>query len=348
MPTISIALCTYNGAKFLREQIESILGQTWTSLELVASDDGSCDATRSILNDYGARDSRVRILRDDSLNRGINRNFERAIRACSGDYIAPADQDDIWHPSKLEQLVPLLDSKDLAYSDSRFVNEYGHPVGGCISDHLTMFEGQTYSAFVDRNCVSGHAMLIRREALGAMLPFPQGIYYDQWIAFHAARRRGIAYLPEVLVSFRQHAGSVTNLTRVGSAATPVIQPTIRGSRAIRRSMESIRLMRRLTPFIDSIGASPYGEVLRTYRALLAANLVNFQCAWSYRKYRMAYQSFLRAESAGPVFPPVPRLPMTIGRRASAILRRRHRCTSSEFKVMRNMIEVDDPAEDPWA
>ena len=101
--TISIALATYNGGRFLREQLDSIYAQTWRNIEVVASDDRSSDDTVAILEEYGQSHGLRYEINDENL--GFVRNFEKILARCTGDFIALADQDDIWLPDKLERLI---------------------------------------------------------------------------------------------------------------------------------------------------------------------------------------------------------------------------------------------------
>ena len=105
---ISIALCTYNGDPYLSELLESLAGQDFRPCELVVCDDGSTDSTLSILNEFEhVAPFPIRIF-NNTENLGVIKNFEKALSLCTGDYIAPCDQDDIWQPEKLERLVTRL------------------------------------------------------------------------------------------------------------------------------------------------------------------------------------------------------------------------------------------------
>ena len=101
---ISIALTTYNGEKFLKEQLDSILNQTYSDYELVVCDDCSTDSTRQILKEYEKKDKRINVFLNNN-NLGFKNNFEKAISLCTGEYIALSDQDDIWDEKKLEILL---------------------------------------------------------------------------------------------------------------------------------------------------------------------------------------------------------------------------------------------------
>jgi glycosyltransferase involved in cell wall biosynthesis len=213
-PLISIALCTYNGERFLEAQIESVLNQSWRNIELVIVDDASTDSTVAIAESYALKDERIRIHRN-AHNLGINQNFSLALSLCQGQLLAPCDQDDIWHPEKLSRLHDRIGTHLMAYCDSELITESGQPMGMKISDRLQMFEGHGPLALTFWNCISGHAMLFRRELLDHALPIPPLKFHDWWLAFWAAAVGGVVYLNEPLVQYRQHAGGQTDLSRSG-------------------------------------------------------------------------------------------------------------------------------------
>jgi len=210
-PTVSIALCTYNGALHLREQLDSLFAQTFTNFEIVAHDDASTDSTADILREYSKRDARLR-LNVNKKNIGVRRNFESTLKACQGDLIAPADQDDIWLPGKLETLVSRIEGKALAYCDSELIDANGRLLGIRISDKVNMLTTDDPTPFIFSNCVSGHALLVRREVVERALPIPEVFMYDWWLAAVAATRGGIQFEDRCLVHYRQHEATVTDFT----------------------------------------------------------------------------------------------------------------------------------------
>lgn len=105
--TVSVVLCTYNGAKYLREQLESVVNQTYPLHELLIQDDGSTDGTTGIAAEYAAKYPFVRCLQNDGKH-GLNPNFFSAMRKATGDYIAICDQDDIWELDKIEKQVAAI------------------------------------------------------------------------------------------------------------------------------------------------------------------------------------------------------------------------------------------------
>lgn len=202
-PRVSIALSTYNGERFLRAQLDSLLAQTVADLEIVVVDDGSCDATPRILDEYATRDARLRWSSNPG-NLGPTRSFERAFSQCRGAFIAPCDQDDVWDARKLEVLLGAIDGVDLAYCDSEYIDGDGVPLGGRLSCHRRMLDGRDPLPWLFSNTVSGHAMLVRRSLVDAARAAPAGAYFDWWLALCAAGRGGVRYVPEPLVRFRRH------------------------------------------------------------------------------------------------------------------------------------------------
>lgn len=125
---ISIAMATYNGEKYLRKQIDSILDQTIQDFELIVCDDCSTDTTWNILLMYQLQDSRIKCYRNEE-NLGFKKNFEKAIGLCSGEYIALSDQDDIWTEKHLQVLVENLGERDLIGANAFLCDKNAKPIG---------------------------------------------------------------------------------------------------------------------------------------------------------------------------------------------------------------------------
>ena len=210
-PLVSVALCVYNGERYLREQLDSILAQEGVRIEVVAVDDCSTDGSLALLEAYAARDARLRV-HPNATNLGHLSSFDKAMGLCTGALIAPSDQDDIWHPRKLQRLLAAIGDADLAYCDSEYIGCDGTPLGRRISDDLdTMHAGSDPLRFVFQNTVSGHALLVRREVFLAARPFPELLYHDWWLALRAAAGNGVAYVDEPLVQFRRHEDAFSPL-----------------------------------------------------------------------------------------------------------------------------------------
>lgn len=215
---VSIPLCTYNGETHLRRQMDSLLSQDYPDIEIVASDDASKDGSAQVLHEYAALDRRVSVVVNSS-NIGFSANFESAINRCTGDYICPSDQDDVWAPNKISRLLESLGDSDMVYCDSEMIDIAEAPMRKRMSQVRGMYAGKDPLALVITNSASGHAMLFRRSVLCRANPFPKQMYYDWWITIVAATGNGVSYLDEPLVKFRRHKDNVTTFGRPGSSAT---------------------------------------------------------------------------------------------------------------------------------
>ena len=120
---ISIAMCTYNGERFLNEQISSILEQTYRNFELVIVNDNSKDNSINIIKEYQSKDNRIKLFQNNK-NIGFLKNFEKAISLCRGDFIALSDQDDVWKKNKLEIFLKNINDNMLIYLDAILIDEY--------------------------------------------------------------------------------------------------------------------------------------------------------------------------------------------------------------------------------
>ena len=207
-PLVSIALATYNGARYLALQMDSLLAQQYSNFEIVVSDDGSSDETLAMLQSYAVRDARVRLLPSMG-NLGFNGNFMRCFEACQGELISPADQDDLWHPDKTRLLVEGLSDATIIYCNSRFIDGDGAPLGRTMADEVNMITGNDPRHFLFGNSVSGHAMLFRKSLLAQSGAIPPSLYYDWWLGFVATNTGRLAYLDQVLVDYRRHIAAVT-------------------------------------------------------------------------------------------------------------------------------------------
>lgn len=207
---VSIALCTYNGENHLRQQMESLINQTYPFLEIVVCDDASTDGTVLLLEEYRQKDDRVKLILNEK-NIGYLKNFERSIKSCSGKFIAPSDQDDVWKLNKIEILVKNICHHELIYHDSEFVNEQLQTLDKKLSDVKRFYKGDDSRYLLLENCVSGHACMFRSELRKTIFPFPDVPYHDWWIALAACGIASVNYVEEPLVLYRQHHYSHTDI-----------------------------------------------------------------------------------------------------------------------------------------
>lgn len=212
-PLVSIALCTYNGETFLREQLDSLVNQSYTNLEIIALDDKSTDGTLQILNDYQEKYPVIKVF-ENEYNLGYTKNFEKAISICNGEYIALCDQDDVWDLNKVALMVQGIGENALIYHDSEFISQNGSSLNQKVSDLLNMYEGNLNTPFLFYNCVSGHAVLFKKALVDKLLPFKKGLFHDWFIAIMATENGGIKYLNQSLVKYRQHLSSNTDILRL--------------------------------------------------------------------------------------------------------------------------------------
>jgi len=211
-PLISIVLCCYNGQQFIKQQIESLLSQTYPNIEIIISDDASTDGTVKILEEF-LSEQRIKLFFQPA-NLGSSKNFEFAVGKAHGDFIAFSDQDDIWLPTKVEKLYAAIGESYLVYCDSELINEKGDKLNKKISDLRRMYAGKDTAGFILFNVVWGHAMMISRALLPLILPIPSGIPHDIWIAFRAATITGIKYLDLPLTLYRQHNSTATKTVAI--------------------------------------------------------------------------------------------------------------------------------------
>lgn len=214
---VSIALCTYNGEKFIEQLLLSLLSQTYKNIEILVFDDNSNDKTAQIILKFAAIDHRIKMFSNPE-NIGFNNNFRNAIASCSGELIAPCDQDDIWDHEKIEVLVNSIGNKDLVYCDSALIDSVGTPLNKRLSSLRRMYYGKNPLAFLLTNCISGHAMLVRKNLLST-IDIPEDLYYDWWIAIAACARNGIGYVDRPLVKFRRHQGAASGVGISGNEST---------------------------------------------------------------------------------------------------------------------------------
>jgi len=209
-PLVSIALCTYNGEEFLKEQLDSLIAQTYRNLEIIVVDDCSTDSTIGILSEYADQHPLIQLFRNEK-NLGYTQNFEKALRLCKGEFIAICDQDDIWLPEKISLQVDAIKTNLLIYHDSEFIDAQGGAMGLRISDKFNFYRGSDPTVFLYLNCISGHSILMKSSLLKAALPFPVGFHYDQWLAFIAAFTGSVDHLEKCLVKYRQHDKNSTDI-----------------------------------------------------------------------------------------------------------------------------------------
>lgn len=206
---IAVLMAVFNGAKFIGEQIDSVLNQTYKDFKLVVLDDGSTDRSADIVTDYMRRDARITLFRNEK-NLGVIKTFEKLLSFVDTPYFCFCDQDDVWLPSKLEFSLRKIEESgaDLVYTDLILVDEKLNALGVTMWQHARIhpIRGNDVLPLIIKSTVTGCTLLARSRLIPVCLPFPEGIYmYDWWMAVAAASQGGIAYLTEPQVLYRQHS-----------------------------------------------------------------------------------------------------------------------------------------------
>lgn len=254
---ISVAMCTFQGERYLEQQMASIAAQARVPDEVVVHDDGSSDRTREIVEHFAAWAPFPVEFAVNPKRLGVTGNYEGAIGACRGDVIVLADQDDIWLPHRLAAMEEAFsDSKGalLAFSDAFLIRPDGRPTG----DHLWKIAGfspaqqrrmrqDPFGQLMGRSIVSGCTLAFRSSCRDLLLPFPSEhtasdmrVLHDRWISIVLAAAGNVAVISDPLVAYRIHPAQQvgipalqirkvvpSSLLRWRSAAVPTLEHTAR-------------------------------------------------------------------------------------------------------------------------
>lgn len=203
---ISVCLASYNGEKYIKEQIDSILFQLDDNDELIISDDGSSDKTISIINEYN--DKRITVLQNKY--HGVVHNFENALSYAKGDYIFLSDQDDEWMPNKVEKCLCILKDYDCVVSDCYICNGNGNITHESFFSVNGTKQSKIYNLLIN-NGYMGSCMAFKRCVLSVALPFPKNIpLHDLWIGNIAAFKFNIKWIPDRLIKYRRHGSNASS------------------------------------------------------------------------------------------------------------------------------------------
>ena len=210
-------MCTYNGGRFLPEQLRSISAQKRPPDELVVCDDGSSDDTVSLLEEFSRKATfPVRVIAS-SKNLGSTENFQKAISLCVGEVVALADQDDVWYPQKLERIEQHLLQFDrciAVFSEADLIDDNSRSVGMTLwktvgfdkGEQRRFREGDAVRVMIRRPVVTGATMAFRRKILDLLIPFPREVIHDRWMSLLLSTIGRIDLIPEALMQYRRHSG----------------------------------------------------------------------------------------------------------------------------------------------
>ena len=220
-PQYSVAMCTYNGEKYIGEQLYSILEQTIIPAEIVISDDGSNDQTLYIAREIlASNDIKFSIIQNQG-EHGIRGNFYNAIRACKEPIIFTCDQDDVWLSHKAATILPYFAEQKtmLVFTDGELVNHMLESLGttiwkanGVTDRFLTEKDWMTY--LYSNMIVTGATMAIRASLMDGIQSFPEGWPHDAFLAVKAAALDGIVACNQQLILYRQHESNTLGMREI--------------------------------------------------------------------------------------------------------------------------------------
>jgi glycosyltransferase involved in cell wall biosynthesis len=226
-PSYGIALCTCNGAPYLSQQLDSIIGQTVASHEIVICDDRSDDGTWGVLQKWAVdvaepKGIAITLIRNQE-RLGVTRNFELACSKLGTDVIFLCDQDDVWPENKVEKFLAEFSDPDvmLVHSDAHLVGPHQENLGVTLFRALRFTrreerlarEGRFLEIYCRRNLVTGAAAAFRRTLLSVARPFPPEWVHDEWLAAMAASCGRVVMLTECLLSYRQHSANAIGVPK---------------------------------------------------------------------------------------------------------------------------------------
>lgn len=267
---VSVALCTHNGARFLREQVRSICLQTRPPVEIVLSDDASRDGSVEVVRATVAecaieRPGRPIALRvfENPVALRVVKNFEQAISACSSELIALSDQDDVWMPDRLAQMVARFEQDGnllLLHTDARLVDSERRDLGQTLfhalevtpSELERVHAGNAFDVLLRRNLVTGATTVFRRSLLADALPLPVEWVHDEWLGIVASTTARVDLLEQALVEYRQHESNQIGARRDAFAEKVRKALASRGNTHVERAIKAELLLARLQQLGDRV------------------------------------------------------------------------------------------------
>lgn len=223
-PQVEVIICSFNGERYIAEQLESIFNQSRLPDLISIYDDGSTDRTLKIIDEVIERCAPLSIefsIVQNEKNLGYVENFSKGIKSAKGDVLFFCDQDDRWDTKKIETLLNLLtlSNADLVFSDGGLINSDGVAIlgrsvlahYGLSSNDVSNFSSDAVVRLVRRNYINGAAMAVRRTVAATSMPVPHGLPHDYWLAIWCSLHGGIAASPKMLYEYRQHSSNVIGI-----------------------------------------------------------------------------------------------------------------------------------------
>ena len=220
---IDILLATYNGEKYLKEQLDSILNQTYKNIRIIISDDCSKDTTPEILKEYQKKDDRIE-LHIQKNNLGVVKNIEFLLKEVKSPYYMLADQDDYWLPEKAEKSLEKLkeEKADLVFGDLEVVDKNLNTMYSSFNDYMLLTRKinkyiNSYKVNYLYNCITGCTVLAKKETIEKIIPLPTNskrVLHDHWIGLMVALNGKLAYVPEKYIRYRQHGNNEVGTDKI--------------------------------------------------------------------------------------------------------------------------------------
>ena len=223
---IGVAIITFNGLKYLPQQLESIVTQTRPVHHIVISDDRSTDGTWEYLQAWAQQSSiRVTLIRNEP-QLGLRSNFEQSIAAVEADIIFTSDQDDVWVPDRVALLTQVFEQHPnvlLVHTDAILVDAAGRDMGTRLLAELELSQaernaihaGNAFAVYCRRNVVTGATVAIRSTLVQLARPFIPNLYHDAWLALLAAAAGEVRLLEASTIHYRQHGNNLVGVKKIG-------------------------------------------------------------------------------------------------------------------------------------
>ena len=219
---LSVVICTYNGEKYIEEQIKSIIYQTKKIDEIVLCDDRSNDKTVKIASEILSTCDIPYLIEVNSTNLGVVKNFEKAIGLTTGDIIFFSDQDDVWKSHKVELIVSKFENDNscvMVFSDADLVDKNRNKIGSKLWETLRFsiseFRKKDFTEILLNRCVvTGATMAIKRNLYINSLPFNECWLHDGWVAINASLHGKVIAIDQSLIEYRQHGGNVIGAVKL--------------------------------------------------------------------------------------------------------------------------------------
>ena len=219
--TIDILMATYNGEKYIKEQIESILAQDYSNIRCIICDDCSTDRTYEIAKEYVKKDKRVIVYKNEK-NLGVIKNFEKLLSLVESDYYMLADQDDIWKTTKVSDTFQKLkkENADLVFTDLEIVDENmqikNHSFNRVMGIYPKISKEKDIRLVYLYNVVTGCTILTKKKYISKILPLPtnKDVLHDHYIALAILLSGGkVCYLDKPTIFYRQHQNNQVGTSR---------------------------------------------------------------------------------------------------------------------------------------